>query len=132
MVYENERLAFTRNDVEMTAFSRATDLAFTAPPARDVSIAVSGHGEQHIGILKNFAEAILDGTPLIAPAGEGIHSVELANAMLYSTFTGETVAMPLDGKAYERQLKKLIASSKVKTKAPSRKPSDADFAKSFK
>jgi predicted dehydrogenase len=113
LVYEHDRLTFTRNEVEMTAFSRASTHGFAAPPASDVSFPISGHGEKHLGILKNFADAILDGAPLIAPAEEGIHSVELANAMLYSTFTGQTVDLPLDGEAYERHLLTLIEASKV-------------------
>ena len=110
LVYENERLSFTRNEAEMSAFSRTAESGFAMPPTRDVSIPIAGHGEQHIGILKNFAEAIRNGAPLIAPAEEGIHSVELANAMLYSSFTGKTIELPLDGRAYERHLKKLIAA----------------------
>jgi predicted dehydrogenase len=94
----------------MTAFSRASKLAFATPPLWQVTIPVSGHGDQHVGILNNFADAILDGAPLIAPAREGVHSVELANAMLYSTFTGQTIELPLDGAAYERQLSNLIDS----------------------
>ncbi len=113
LVYEDERLTFTRNEVEMTAFNRASELAFAAPPVWNVTIPIAGHGEQHIGILKNFADAVLDGAPLIAPAQEGIHSVELANAMLYSTFTGQTVELPLDGNAYEHHLRRLIDSSKT-------------------
>ncbi|MCL1888028.1 MAG: gfo/Idh/MocA family oxidoreductase, partial [Kiritimatiellaeota bacterium] len=58
--------------------------------------------------------AILDGAPLIAPAEEGVNAVELACAMLYSSFTGKTVDLPLDADAYERHLKKLIAGSKDK------------------
>jgi len=88
------------------------------PPRSDVSIHVSGHGEQHIGILKNFAEAILDGAPLVAPAEEGIHSVELANAMLYSTFTAKTVELPLDGESYKCHLMDLIGSSKAAAVMP--------------
>ena len=132
LVYENDRLTFTRNEVEMTEFSRTTEHAFATPPTWEIDIPVSGHGEQHIGILKNFADAILDGAPLLAPAAEGIHSVELGNAMLYSTFTGKTVEIPLDGRAYERHLKKLIASSKVKKKTPAKRAAAADFAQSFK
>jgi predicted dehydrogenase len=107
LVYENDRLTFTRNEVEMSAFSRAAKGGFVTPEVWNVAIPVSGHGEQHIGILKNFADAILDGAAVIAPAEEGIHSVELANAMLYSTFTGQTVELPLDGAEYERHLAKL-------------------------
>jgi predicted dehydrogenase len=110
LVYEDDRLTFTRNEIEMTAFSRASKLAFATPPLWQVTIPVSGHGDQHVGILNNFADAILDGAPLIAPAREGVHSVELANAMLYSTFTGQTIELPLDGAAYERQLSNLIDS----------------------
>ncbi len=132
IVYENDRLAFTRNEVEMSAFSRTSDSGFATPPVWDIAIPISGHGEQHTGILKNFVDAILDGAPLIAPAEEGIHSVELANAMLFSTFTGRTVEFPLDGAAYEEHLRKLIASSVKKEAAPARKPADADFAKSFR
>jgi len=58
--------------------------------------------------MKNFVAAILDKTPLIAPAREGIHSVELANAMLYSSLIGKTVELPLNGRAYERKLKAMI------------------------
>ena len=132
LVYENDRLAFTRNEVEMTLFSRTTPLAFATPPTWEVSIPVLplGHGEQHNGILKNFVDAILDGAPLLAPAAEGIHSVELANAMLLSTFTGETVTMPLDGAAYERKLAELIAGSKKKT-AVVEGPA-TDFSQSFR
>ncbi len=115
LVYENDQLRFTRNETEMTEFSRTTKQAFAAPPTWEVSIPVHGHGEQHNGILKNFVDAVLDKTPLLAPAAEGIHSVELGNAMLFSTFTGETVMMPLDGAAYESKLAELIAGSKKKT-----------------
>ena len=95
-----------------------------------MSLPVSGgHGEQHAGILKNFVAAVLDKETLIAPAEEGIHSVELANAMLYSAFTDATVPLPLDGAAYEAKLKELAARSKKKTVAPSTPA--ADFVKSF-
>ena len=132
LVYQDERLEFTRNEVEMSEFSRTTDQAFATPPKWDATIPVSGHGEQHLGILKNFTAAILDGAALLAPAAEGIRSVELANAMLYSTFTDKTIEMPLDGKAYERQLKKLIASSMFKKKTSPKKGRAEDFAQSFR
>ena len=53
-------------------------------------------------------DAILDGAELIAPAEEGIKSVELANAMIYSSLVDKTVDLPLDGTEYERCLKELI------------------------
>jgi len=132
IVYENDRITFTRNEIGMSKFSREAESGFASPPIWDITIPLAGHGEQHLGILKNFAAAILDGAPLIAPAAEGINSVELANAMIYSSFTDSTVDIPLSGKAYEAFLKKRISESKVKKKAPARRVTPDDFAKSFK
>ena len=102
----------------MTEFSRKTKIGFATPQVWGVRIPLSGHGERHNGVLKNFANAVLDGVPLIAPAEEESIRWNLANPMLYSTLAGETITLPLDGKAYERQLKKLIANSKVKKQSP--------------
>ena len=64
-----------------------------------------------MGIIINFVEAILDDIPLIAPASEGIHSVELANAILYSGLNDKSIKLPLDAEKYECFLNGLIASS---------------------
>ena len=111
VVIENDRFLFTRNEVPMSEFSRTDPGRFSTPPTWDIRISLNGHGPQHNGILANFAAAILDGTPLIAPAAEGIHSVELANAFLLSTLENRPVRLPIDGAAYEQHLKNLIAAS---------------------
>jgi hypothetical protein len=80
--------------------------------------------------MQNFADAIRDGVPLIAPGGEGLHSVELANAMLYSGLLGQTLELPLDGAAFERQLQRLIADSRHEKKVAA--VSNEDFASSFR
>jgi predicted dehydrogenase len=129
VVVEGGRIQFTRNETGMSEFSRTTDKGFARPDTWEITIPVSGYGEQHLGILKNFTEAILHKKPLIAPAAEGIRSVELANAILYSHFTGKTVDLPLSGAAYERLLKKKIASSKFVKKTVEK--AAEDFTKSF-
>ncbi|MFZ4682142.1 MAG: Gfo/Idh/MocA family protein [Terrimicrobiaceae bacterium] len=130
VVIENDRFLFTRNEVEMSEFSRTTPHAFAAPAIWNVEIPVSGHGGQHVEILDNFTRAILDKLPLIAPAAEGIRSVELANAMILSSFTDRTVDLPLNSAVYARFLKKKIASS-IPKKAVKSAASPDDFSKSF-
>ena len=76
-------------------------------------------------------DAILDGVPLIAPAEEGIRSVELINAMLYSHFMAQTIELPLDGAAYERHLNALIAHSTFQKPVRAVRPL-TDIRKSFK
>ena len=79
--------------------------------------------------MQNFVDAILDGKPLIAPGEEGIHSVELANVMLYSSLLGQTVDLPMDSAAYEQKLQELIANSKFEKKVVEIK--NDDFTQSF-
>ncbi len=122
-------LTFTRTEVSVPEFNRTSHSAYDQPPAWQVSFPINGSGGQHAEVLENFADAILSGVPLIAPAEEGLHSVELANAMLYSTLTGEPVTLPLDGAAFERELRRLIAtSSYVK---PARSDVHMDIQASF-
>ena len=77
-------LTFTRNEIPADVYCRETDNKFGRPPVWNVEIPVAGHGGQHVEVLNNFVDAIRKGTPLIAPAVEGIHSVELDNAMMLS------------------------------------------------
>ncbi len=132
LVYENDCLHWLRNEVPMTKFSHTTPERFSTPPVWDITVPVhGGHGPQHVGILNNFVEAILDGKPLIAPAEEGIHSVELANAMIYSSVLGKTLELPLSATAYEKWLKSMIAKSATKKKTVVQAGGD-DFSKSFR
>jgi hypothetical protein len=82
----------------------------------EVDIPAEGKGGQHAEVTQSFVDAILDGTPLIAPAAEGIRSVELANAMLYSSFKDMTVTLPLDSQAYAELLYGLIEHSTTQKK----------------
>ncbi|MGC9522353.1 MAG: Gfo/Idh/MocA family protein [Anaerolineae bacterium] len=111
LVMEGDSITYTRNEIPATEFLQTSRASFAKPPVWNVEIPVEGHGGQHAAILENFANAILHGEPLLAPAEEGIHSVELANAMLYSSLKGRPIDLPLDSTAYEEELKRLIATS---------------------
>jgi predicted dehydrogenase len=114
VIVEGEKIHYLRNEL---AVSEAIRTLNDPPATWDIAVpAYADKMPQHAEILHNFAEAILDGVPLVAPAEEGIHSVELANAMLYSSLTETTIELPLDGKAYEAKLRELIAGSKKNKK----------------
>ncbi|MFP4382019.1 MAG: Gfo/Idh/MocA family protein [Candidatus Sumerlaeia bacterium] len=102
---------FTRTVDKVSEFTKTTKQKFGSPETWNIEIPIHNHGEQHNGILKNFVGAILNDDELLAPAEEGIKAVELANAMLFSSFKGKEIDLPIDAKAYERQLKKLIKES---------------------
>jgi len=129
LVLENNRLTFTRNETDMRAFSAAAKAGFARPEVWHVEVPFENAPAQHATLTQNFVDAVLDGTPLVAPAAEGMNSVELANAALYSSLTGQTIELPLDGVAYERKLQELIASSKVEKRVV--QIQGEDFTKSF-
>ncbi len=114
LVFEDGRITFHRNEQGWRAYSETATDAFGCPDAWTCDVPAPGPIRQHDAITLDFVNAILDGTPVIAPAEEGIHSVELANAMLYSTWTNAPVDLPLDAADYEKHLKEHIAASTFK------------------
>lgn len=105
-------ILFVRNKIPVTKFNKTAREAFACPAVEHIKIPVRDTGGQHKEIIQNFVDTILGKASLIAPAAEGIYSVELANAMLYSSLIGKPVGLPLESKVFERKLRKLIKESK--------------------
>jgi predicted dehydrogenase len=130
LVLENNKLVFTRNATDMLEFSRSATQGFLKPESKTEEIPFENAAVPHATMVQNFVNAILDGEPLIAPGEEGIHSVELANAMTYSSLLGETIELPMDGAAWEKKLNQLIAESTLQKKVV--EIATVDFASSFR
>lgn len=131
LILEGSTLEWLRNATGSSRFSKECSTNFDKPETTVETFEFDGKGEQHVGILKNFAAAIREGATLIAPAAEGIRSVELANSIIHSHDLGETVQLPLDGAAYAASLKKKIENSTY-VKPEERASADAvDLSKSF-
>ena len=91
IVVENEKMIFNRNVVSERDFNKRNTQPFEKPENWKCEIPVSGSGEQHVGILKDFTKALLNGTELLAPGIEGINGLTISNAIHYSAWTGSTV-----------------------------------------
>ena len=129
LVLESGKLAFVRNEADMIDFSKAAKSAFARPEVWNIEIPFENTPAQHATLMQNFVDAILDGTPLLVPGEEGIHSVELANVMLYSSLMNQTIDLPMESAAFEKKLNELIASSKFEKKVA--QITSDDFTKSF-
>jgi len=128
---DDDGLKFRRNVISSVEFSKTTSERFANPEVWEVVIPTKGRGEQHIGILKNFTNTIQGKETLIAPATEGIHSVELANSMILSGIRDQAIGLPLDAGEYASMLKGKIEGStftKQKAQAPG---ASVDMSKSF-
>lgn len=68
----------------------------------------------HSTVLESFAEAILDGTELIADGREGLNSLSISNAAYLSSWTDQWAEIPTDEKLFERYLAELCRNEKIK------------------
>ena len=117
LIFENDKLTFKELKVDEREHCYSTKAGFKAPECLDaVEVEIEGDNPQHAGIMSNVANAILGIEEIYAPASDGICGVELANAMLLSTWINDTVTLPIDGKRFYEELKLRIAESKPKEK----------------
>ncbi|MEP7050842.1 MAG: Gfo/Idh/MocA family oxidoreductase [Pseudomonadota bacterium] len=105
-------LELTQNQASMMDFVKNSAERYARPASTTVNIQLAAGEGQREAILENFVNAIVVGEPLIAPASEGIASVELANAMIYSSLAKRTVELPLDPALYAAELDRLVRTSR--------------------
>ena len=73
-------------------------------------------GHQHFDVMRNFADAILNGAELVAPGAEGIKALSITNAMHLSSWLGEEVSLPVDEDVYFAKLQEKIEEEKMTPK----------------
>ncbi len=112
LVYEGGELIFYRNEWSSIKQIRESESGFEAAPHRRELIQYepkTTHG--HEQIIENFADAILHGSDLIAPAEEGLNSVAINNAIILSAHKRQMVELPIDGEEFAALLDQYIADS---------------------
>ncbi|MBN1991658.1 MAG: Gfo/Idh/MocA family oxidoreductase [Anaerolineae bacterium] len=132
LIFENGKLTFYRNRQSTFKFIREATGSFDKVENWVMDVPFKHHGQPgHSLIIENFANAILHGETLIAPAAEGLNSVMLGNAIMLSSFLKKTVDIPFDEDAYEEKLQALIRRSKFQKTAPTIETTNADMSRSF-
>lgn len=94
---------------------RASSPALFAQPviARRVARQRPGDGGGHLAVHRDLRDAIRTGRPPRCDAREARRSLELANAIIASGATGQSVTLPLDRPAYSALLADLRAGRPV-------------------
>ncbi len=132
LVYENGKIEFKRNEVAVSKFSAATDQRFGTPDLWNVQIDVSSSNpNQHRDIIEDFADAIIEDRQVMAPAPEGVNSLEIGNAMLLSAIKNKTIELPMDSNEFAVELQKLVDNSIFTKEAPAGTIAEEDFSVSF-
>lgn len=100
-------LAFDQFDTDAAQFLRETSEVWGSPKWHSVPVELEEGNGDHPAVYRNFHAAILRGTPIGADGPEARKSLELANAIIYSSKTGRPVDLPLDRGEYGALLAEL-------------------------
>ncbi len=108
------KLTFYKLEQSEREFNQTWTGGFGEPEHETIEIELDRNDPQHMGIINNFANAILGLEPLFVEGTEGIWGVELMDAMLLSTWLGRAVELPIDDDLYLAELQKRIATGRQK------------------
>jgi predicted dehydrogenase len=112
LIKEDENLLFKHlaKDLQNTIMNSEERMPIMEYETEKIELPEAKKG--HYSVFENILESLETGVALISPGNEGIHSVEMANAMLLSSFLDKTVELPIDRDEYNRLLEDLKSGRK--------------------
>jgi predicted dehydrogenase len=126
--FHGESLTIRRFTPSLSAFSATSPEKFAAPETTveqfEPPEGTSPGGEGHLAVHRDLREAILTGRKPRCDGRDALASLELANAITLSSFTGQSVSLPLDRAAYSALLADLRAG-RLKMPAATQAPHEA-------
>jgi len=111
LVLENAKLKWTKLTVPEREFCFTSTSGFACPETEYEEFSVP-EPDGHPILLNNFADAILDNAPLIAPGHEGLNSLSLSNAAYLSAWTDDWADIPVNEELFEKHLNALREKEK--------------------
>ncbi|MBO9600349.1 MAG: Gfo/Idh/MocA family oxidoreductase [Cohnella sp.] len=111
IVIENDKMTFWRLRELESEFNKRNTEPFAQPECWKIEVPVAPNAAEHVHITRDWTNAILRGTPLIAPGEEGIRGLTISNAMLLSTWTDSWVELPIDEELFQAKLQERIDKS---------------------
>ncbi len=109
LIYENGSITFFRNAHSSIKQIEESAAGFDKVPFTREEVPFDEPQKNgHELIIANFADAILRGAALIAPAEEGINQLMLSNGIILSAHEKRMVDLPLDAAAYAALLEAYI------------------------
>ncbi len=114
IIIENDQLIYNQLKVSERVFNQENKEPWSNPGYERIEFNANNRwGMQHNEIIRNFTNAIVHNTPLIAPGIEGINELTISNAMLLSTFINQTIELQsMDEALFLDELQKRMKMSK--------------------
>ncbi len=129
ILFDEQGMRFWELDKPISKFTWDTKEMWASPQGKLATPPMKADDPGHLGITRNFCNAILKGEKLIAPGAEGLWSLELANAIILSSYRKKPVKLPLNAQEYEDLLAELVAASKPKKRLREQRVTDWAFTK---
>lgn len=115
LLCEGDKLLWYKLAVDSSEWSLTCPNGFAAPPMEVIEVETDGKNEQHAGIINNFTNSILGLEEFFVDGTEGIHGVELMNAIELSGWkNGEKIVLPVNEEEYLTELYSRIKASRLK------------------
>lgn len=104
---EDGKLALRKLDADLVDFIATSPEAMAAPKMLDLAVEPEPGKGDHTAVYQAFNAALLYGIPFTSAGPEGLMSLELANALIYSNYAHQPVELPLDRQKYAALLEDL-------------------------
>ena len=114
LVLEGSRLELSRTSGSVREFTHSATDAFAHMSVLRSVLDVPDKADLICGVLRNLVEAIRTGSPVLCPAQDALGSLELANAMLLSTWLDSWVSLPLDAAMFDEHLRRRQKQSSLR------------------
>lgn len=113
VVEDGKKITVTLLGTSCSEFNRTFKGGLGKPDVQpSYEVPVEGAYTAHMGIIRNFCDAILEHKPLFASGFEGINALQVSNAMHLSSWLDDWVDVPVDGDLFLAKLKEKVAQSK--------------------
>ena len=115
LVCDGKKLIMKKLATDINTWHKTWTKGFGSPEGTEIEVETDGLNPQHVGVLQQFTDKILGRGELVASGVEGINGLTISNAMHLSSWTGETIELPLDEDKFLEELNKRRATSRLKT-----------------
>ncbi len=116
---KGEKITLCELEEALTDNIAGSENGFARIPYKEIAVETDGRNEQHPGVLNAFSDCILYGSALVARGEEGINGLMISNAAHLSSWTNETVTLPVDEDEFYALLTEKAARSRKKDKVAS-------------
>jgi predicted dehydrogenase len=114
--YDGENLILNELAQSTRAHSQTTTEMFSMPDCDSRNLEIDTGGNQHQALIQDFVNAVNSKTMLTTDIHEAAKSVELADAMLLSSWLNASVRLPVDRSLFANEFEQRLNKSSLRKK----------------